>query len=229
MLDMSPYHCHPTRNVRDGGKSVLLDELQLNSSSSLRYSEQRRASVQTALDALRLAFQGISFELIEDCLVINAQAIFINGAPCVRIYGGLAFHPSVDWDALILISLHETGHHLSRGCRLPWNPLLGCECAADQWAVDEGSVELQSRSGVGFKLSSALGDLESLFCLRDQAADKSLDDAASIFNSDDCWAWDWRLRSVSLLRRRKIRAKSCPLARMALADRGAKNGDGAGK
>jgi hypothetical protein len=91
---------------------------------------------------------------------VNAQASILNDVRSVNLFGGLAYHPKIGRDALVFILLHETGHHLSRGCRSPWMPQLACDCAADSWAVSEGRAELQ-KSNCGFDVTRALRQIES--------------------------------------------------------------------
>ena len=81
---------------------------------------ERLALLDTMLVDFRTAFQDLHFELRLDRKVVNAQAILLYGKRCVLIYGGLALHPRLAENSLTFVFLHEAGHHLARGPRLPF-------------------------------------------------------------------------------------------------------------
>ena len=118
------------------------------------------------LDAIladfRKAFPDLHFELRLDRKVINAQAIVIEERRCVLIYGGLGLNPKLGEDSLTFVFLHEVGHHLADGPRLPFDLSLACDCVSDCWAAREGADILQQRSGRQFQLEKAIGELNSL-------------------------------------------------------------------
>jgi hypothetical protein len=82
---------------------------------------ERLALLDMILFDFRTAFPELHFELRLDRRVINAQAILLDGKRCVLIYGGLGLHPKLAENSLTFVFLHETGHHLAAGPRLPFN------------------------------------------------------------------------------------------------------------
>jgi hypothetical protein len=123
---------------------------------------ERLALLDTILLDFRTAFPELHFELRLDRRVINAQAILLDGKRCVLIYGGLALHPSLAENSLTFVFLHEAGHHLAVGPRLPFNLSLACDCVADNWAAGEGSEILHQRSGRRIEIVKAVNELEYL-------------------------------------------------------------------
>jgi hypothetical protein len=108
------------------------------------------------LDAIladfRKAFPHLRFELRLDRRVINAQAIILEGKRCVLIYGGLGLNPKLGENSLTLVFLHEVGHHLAEGARLPFDSSLACDCVSDCWAAREGANILYQKSGRQFQI-----------------------------------------------------------------------------
>jgi len=147
-------------------------------------------------------FPTISYELVPSPALLNAQALILIGRKVVKLYGGLAFHPRLDTDAIAFVLLHETGHHLADGSRLPWNPFLACECQADQWALRNGAV-----AGIGqVDFMKALSDLDALFlrCVSSIEAKRH--------RGDRCWTSDWDKRRRSLLSNETLpTTHTCPL------------------
>jgi hypothetical protein len=94
-------------------------------------SPGRRAIFVILAQVFRLTFPMLGFRIFDKITAINAQASVRNGLRSVDFFGGLAFHPAVDRDALVFIYLHEAGHHLSHECRHPCNAQIACDCAAD--------------------------------------------------------------------------------------------------
>jgi hypothetical protein len=119
---------------------MVLGEERLAHLSALRRSRTRQAFLDETLNSFRLTFRELRFELDAKNNAVNAQALVLRAGRIVRLYGGLAFHPKVGEQLLTFVLLHETGHHLSSGCRLPWDQRLACECASDHWAVTEGAA-----------------------------------------------------------------------------------------
>ena len=109
----------------------------------------RADAVAKLIERFSQQFPQISYQLVASPMLINAQALVLCGRRIVKLYGGLAFHSLVDVDALAFVLLHETGHHLAGGARLPWNPFLACECQADVWARAQAVSEA---SGCTFNL-----------------------------------------------------------------------------
>jgi hypothetical protein len=142
----------------------------------------------------------VHYRILEQVSVVNAQASFSNGKHLVDIFGGLAFHPVIRHDGLVFTLLHETGHHLSTGCRLPWAQ-LACECAADRWAITDGRKALAA-NGANFRLETALQQIEQAATpvTRKNAAPTS------------CWSMNWQKRRQALLDGRAMNLKTCRIS-----------------
>lgn len=145
----------------------------------------------------RKAFPELTYELQLDFKTINAQALKLQDERLVTIYGGLALHPGLSTDALSLIILHETGHHLAKGCRLSRDPSLACECAADYWAATEGSDRLRQRSGRSLDMKTALAELGVIMSTGQRPKSRY----SKNIPPSACWAKSWALRSRALLKR----------------------------
>src|SRR5271156_4470255 len=109
----------------------------------------RRALVKKIVGIFQTNFPNLKFRVLERITAVNAQASVLKDVRSVYLFGGFAYHPEIGQDALVFALLHETGHHLSRGCRYPWTQDLACDCAADFWAVTEGKAKL-NKSNCGF-------------------------------------------------------------------------------
>jgi len=197
---------------------VLTGAPQLRDLATMQTSAQRWALVESLIAAFQTAFGGLNFQLIAASPTINAQAIVLGQSPCVRIYGGLAFHPLLGSDAITFALLHETGHHLAVGCRQPWNPWIACECVADQWAANEGSEILERTTGHGLNARRALESLEAVVddcvCYRKDQLDEP---DAPLQDPRACWALSWSKRKQSILLKRMSQVQSvCPLADLVL-------------
>ncbi len=147
----------------------------------------------------RTAFAGIDYEVDTQTRIVNAQAIGLGGKRVVRLYGGLAFHPLVNQDALVFTLLHETGHHRARGRRLAGVPMIACDCLADKWAVGVGANALRRASGLTMDLDSALASLDALVAsIEGRAGLLSGKSAGRSRSSRDCWTGYWRNRKSRL-------------------------------
>jgi hypothetical protein len=140
----------------------------------------------------RTAFPDLHFELRLDRRVINAQAILLDGKRCVLIYGGLGLHPNLAENSLTFVFLHETGHHLAAGPRLPFNLSLACDCVADRWAVGEGADILRRKSGRQLQIGKALHELESLMSAGNEPERHRGERAPG------CWNHKWSQRKDAL-------------------------------
>lgn len=140
-----------------------------NTLESQDRSAARRALVGKILGSFKASFPDLNFRVLDRVTAVNAQASVLDDVRSVNLFGGLAYHPEIGRDALVFILLHETGHHLSRGCRLPWMQTLACDCAADCWAVTEGQAELQ-KSNSGFAIEPALRQIESAAGLKSRVS-----------------------------------------------------------
>jgi hypothetical protein len=103
--------------------------------------------------------------------LVNAHKLLLTGDRYWRSemgkgIWGLALHKAIGQDALIFVLLHEAGHHLAQGPRLPFCSSLACECASDAWAVPEGAVRLSHKAGRTFSMEEAICELGSLMPAR---------------------------------------------------------------
>jgi hypothetical protein len=150
------------------------------------------------LDAIvadfRNAFPNLHFELRLDRKVINAQAIVIEEKRCVLIYGGLGLNPKLGEDSLTFVFLHEVGHHLADGPRMPFDLSLACECVSDCWATRDGAAILQQRSGRQFQIGKAISELNSLLSSPRVPAFPHSETRAAI----GCWNRQWCERRNAL-------------------------------
>src|SRR3954469_7031764 len=153
-------------------------------------SRQRLSCLTRLIAIFEASFSSVHYRILESISAVNAQASFSNGKHLVDIFGGLAFPPAIRHDGLVFTLLHETGHHLSAGCKLPWAP-LACECAADRWATTDGRKALRN-NGAKFRLDTALRQIEC-------AARPEQETARSRRSSrSNCWSMNWRKRKEVL-------------------------------
>ena len=164
-------------------------------------SVQRHSSLSRLLAIFQSSFSPVHYRMLESISAVNAQASFSNGRRLVDIFGGLAFHPAIRHDGLVFTLLHETGHHLSMGCKLPWAQ-LACECAADHWAITDGRKALAA-NGAHFRLDAALQQIE-----RAAAPETRKKSAAPT----RCWSMNWQKRSQALLDGRAMNLKTCEIS-----------------
>jgi hypothetical protein len=199
---------------------VLTGALQLRDLFTLQASPDRWAMLSYLIAAFQMAFEDFNFQLITASPTINAQAIVLGQSKCVRIYGGLAFHPLLGSDAITFALLHETGHHLAVGCRQPWNPWIACECVADQWAASEGPRMLERAAGHRFNARRALESLETVVddcaCYRKE---QLTEPDVPMSDRQACWALSWSKRKKSILSDSMIPMKVvCPLTDLVLSN-----------
>src|SRR5882757_3792859 len=167
--------------------------------SAARFSQLTRL-----IAVFESTFSSVHYRLLNSITAINAQASFANGTCVVDIFGGLAFHPAIRHDGLVFMLLHETGHHLSSGCKLPWVQ-LACECSADRWTTVGGRKALQAK-GEDFRLQAALQEIEH--AVGSQAQRIS---SASATRSR-CWAMNWQQRKRTLLDGQATVLKTCQIS-----------------
>jgi hypothetical protein len=186
----------------------------LDARFALRYSSDRWDLLRKLFILVRHSFSEIEFQLIADSNTINAQAVVLGQSRCVRLYGGLAFHPHIGPQALLLTLLHEVGHHLAVGSRLAWNPMLACDCVADRWAAKEGAEGLKSTTGYLLDVENAANDLE---CIMDfESCSKELTHEKIIQFAERCWALSWPSRKANIIAGCVGLNKVCPLAQKLL-------------
>jgi hypothetical protein len=167
-------------------------------------SVERRSQLGRLFALFEASFPSVHYRLLDSVTAINAQASSTNGSRLVDVFGGLAFHPAIGHDALVFMLLHETGHHLSKGCKLPFAP-LACECSADHWATAEGHRKLKAR-GEDFRLPAAVQEIEHALCLQTQGG------SSTPATRKRCWAMNWRERRQALLEGRTMRLKTCQIS-----------------
>jgi hypothetical protein len=160
----------------------------------------RRALLEKIFGIFQANFPELNFRVLDRVTAVNAQASILNNVRSVDLFGGFAYHPEIGHDALVFMLLHETGHHLSRGCRLPWMQKLACDCAADCWAVTEGKAKLR-KSNYGFAIEPALRQIETAANLKSRALTK--------VGRSKCSFLDWTKRKRRLIEARTDVRSSC--------------------
>jgi hypothetical protein len=160
----------------------------------------RRALLKQIFGVFKTSFPDLNFRILDRVTAVNAQASILNGVRSVNLFGGFAYHPEIGHDALVFMLLHETGHHLSRGCRLPWMQKLACDCAADCWAVTEGKARLE-KSSCGFAIEPALRQIESAANLKSRVLTK--------VGRSKCSFLNWTKRKRRLIEARTDVRSSC--------------------
>jgi hypothetical protein len=172
---------------------VLPDDVVLCDSAS------RRRILEVLLSEFQTTFADIDFEVDGHSRVMNAQAFGTSDSRFVRLYGGFAFHPLINEDALAFTLLHETGHHRAHGRRFAGDPTLACDCLADQWAVGAGAGALRRCSGRTINLPNALDSIDAMIA----STRVSPGPPASTKRSQTrqtCWAEFWPTRKSRLCR-----------------------------
>ena len=147
----------------------------------------RCALLSKTIEFFQSVFPSINIRLLDHVSAVNAQASLSNGERMVDIFGGLAFHPAVEADALNFSLLHEIGHHLGCGARLTPGSPLACDCAADRWAILRG-LPAVARNNTEVNVGLAMNQLEKALPL-------CLDSIEAIrLRNRNCWCWDWPRR-----------------------------------
>jgi hypothetical protein len=177
----------------------MLNAFALPGDVALCGSPNRAGILNMLVDEFRAAFAGIDYEVDTQTRIVNAQAFGLGGKRVVRLYGGLAFHPLVNQDALVFTLLHETGHHRARGRRFAGDPVIACDCLADKWAVGAGANALRRASGRTMDLASALGSLDALVVSIEDRAGLLCGKLARSRISRDCWTGSWPSRKSRLI------------------------------
>jgi hypothetical protein len=167
-------------------------------------SAERFSQLSRLIAVFEASFSSVHYRVLNSITTINAQASFANGMCFVDIFGGLAFHPAIRHDGLIFMLLHETGHHLSSGCKLPWAQ-LACECSADRWATADGRKALQG-SGEDFRLEAALQEIE------DAVGPQLQEVSSTSATRRSCWAMNWHQRKRALLDGQAKFLKTCQIS-----------------
>jgi hypothetical protein len=179
------------------GNEPVLNAVTVPEHVSLCRSRGRVREIETIISELRTSFPNIEYELDAISRTANAQAYARADTRVVRLYGGLAFHPMIGPDALVFALLHEIGHHFAGGRRFANDPMLACDCSADQWAVTEGAEVLQRVSGRRLDIVKALDELDAMICSISSYR-LSSGRRRSDFPWQGCWASHWPTRKFRL-------------------------------
>lgn len=174
---------------------MLFESNSLHQVEGYRHLDERGDLLRVIFVDFRKAFPKIEFELHAESRTINAQAIIHGDAQIVRLYGGLAFHSLAESDLLVFTLLHEVGHHLSSGGRLAFCESLGCECAADRWALTKGLSGLEDRAGRTLDIEKAIASLDALGTAVRARRAIAPEDKDGL---PRCWALDWPKRKIHL-------------------------------
>jgi hypothetical protein len=176
------------------------------STSAQDTSIGRQLLLADLLVVFRNAFPNIRYQIIPELNLLNGQALILRAERLVRLYGGMALHPAMGRDGLAFALLHETGHHLAAGARLPWNPLLACECLADCWALNSGLKMVADSSGWTVSILEALSEIDGLLADEPDISRKRNGDPNA------CWARHWSDRRAAILAGRSTPAgRTCRL------------------
>jgi hypothetical protein len=181
------------------GREVLFSDFLSEENALSAVVAGRQEILGAIVDDFKRAFPDLTFELRLDRRVINAQAIALAGKKSVLLYGGLALHPHVGVDALTFCVLHEVGHHLANGNRLPCDASLACECAADYWASADGANMLREISGRNFEMEKAMDELSHV--VEKQQGEDARD--CREFEISRCWSRCFSLRRQALINQPK--------------------------
>jgi hypothetical protein len=182
----------------------MLFDSQLDDPCSHLASTGRLDMVRTIISSFQIAFSEIEFRSAFGTNAINTQAVVLNQRRFVFIYGGLAFHPHIGASALSFALLHEVGHHLAVGCRLPWDPRLACECVADAWALSVGMETLSKATDFRIDFQQTVKDFDRV--AHEPARPPQRDEPT-------CWSMAWSERRKTILAKRAtVDLPTCPLA-----------------
>lgn len=200
-----PVIAHPRQRrivcCRKAGVSMLFCERLPASVLNSVPREQRRRECTKILADFATSFPSVKYRPLLDINLINAQAVTTLAARYVNLYGGLVFHPGIGEQSLLIVLLHETGHHLSPGRRSSINQTLACECEADHWAITEGADLLARQSGRVLQLAVAVQELSCIHSLAQRAS--------QCLAPLRCWSGDWSARKQALLRQIPARGDCC--------------------
>jgi len=173
---------------------MLFSERLSERTSGLGFQESRCEMVEWLLAGFSSSFPTITFSADHNISIVNAQAVTTSTGREVKLYGGLAFHPKLDVHSLALVLLHEVGHHLSTGCRSPFDVSLACECEADHWSVTKGLHALKVATLQPLKVHEAIERLDGVLSQETSTEGEMLKQRTS------CWSCDWPARKDALLK-----------------------------
>jgi hypothetical protein len=188
---------------------MLFSEQRTTAALGQDSSAQRHLLLAELLVAFQSSFPEVQYQIFPKLDLLNGQALILGAQRIVRLYGGVALHPAMGRDGLAFALLHETGHHLSVGTRLPWNPLIACECAADFWAFNVGREMLANSAGWTVDIAKALDEVSALI---ETKGTEEITPKTGERDPCDCWAKCWDDRRASILEGISIPSDhSCPL------------------
>jgi hypothetical protein len=123
---------------------------------------RRRKSASHLISLFARAFPQITYRLIWDSPLINAQAWRLGKGRNVYLYGGLVRHPVITRAGLAVALAHETGHHLGGQPRDPDMTWMSWQGQADYWAAHVGMPAVFGDSARTLTLRGArqIGNLE---------------------------------------------------------------------
>jgi hypothetical protein len=171
-------------------------------------SAQRHSLLAELVVAFQTTFPEVQYQIFPELNLLNGQALILRTQRIVRLYGGVALHPVMGRDGLAFVLLHETGHHRAVGARLPWNPLIACECAADFWAFNLGRKMLNNSTGWIVNIPKAIDEVSALIEIKGKEISPKTGERVSW----ECWAKCWHDRRESILEERSIPSDhACPL------------------
>jgi hypothetical protein len=172
-------------------------------------SPQRQSLLAELISGFQRTFPLVEYQIFPAINLLNGQALILAKQRIVRLYGGVALHPSMNRDGLAFALLHETGHHLANGVRLPWDPMLACECAADRWAFSLGHKILNDLTGWKVDIPQALEEVSLLI----EATGPKIALSARESPFPVCWAKRWTDRKTSILAQMSMPSDQfCPLS-----------------
>jgi hypothetical protein len=103
--------------------------------AAAKTDQRRRRLAEVIIARFAQVFPQITYTLIWDSLLINAQAWRLGEQRSVYLYGGLVRHTVISRAGLALALAHETGHHLGGE---PYDPVMTwmtSEEQSDHWAA----------------------------------------------------------------------------------------------
>ncbi len=102
------------------------------------FERLRRRQATELVDLFSRKFSELTYQLIWESPLINAQAWRLGEVRNVYLYGGLVRHPTITRAGLALTLAHETGHHLGGYPRDPFMKWMTWQGQADYWAANTG-------------------------------------------------------------------------------------------
>jgi hypothetical protein len=175
----------------------MLNAATMGSQASLCHTQERHDLIKTLLSEIGQIYPQVSYELDLGSPTANAQALARGSVRVVRLYGGLALHPMIGQDTLIFVLLHETGHHFAAGPRFALDPMLACDCAADDWALTTGASSWLGHFKRSFDVRKVVEGMEAVIlstCGEFRSRNKHFTRDART----QCWTASWQARKSIL-------------------------------